>query len=142
MAFPMFCLLRLVAGFTYLQDSRVQVRGPASSAPHSKLVIEVMAMMDIHCIYALPMIFDDIVKNHSDDFSKRAGNTIEHCSQEVCLSSCYPLTVLTSLDLLALAIEIFLLREWTWHTGKYFKSHELFSLFESWMRTPKPAQEE
>lgn len=69
----MFHVWGLVAGLTCLQDNRVQVRGPGSSAPSGKLVIEIMAVVDIHCIYAPLIILDDIVNNHSDDFSKSAG---------------------------------------------------------------------
>jgi hypothetical protein len=106
----MFHVWGLVAGLTCLQDNRVQVRGPGSSAPSGKLVIEIMAVVDIHCIYAPLIIFDDIVNNHSDDLAKALGRSNEHCSLEVCQSSCYPPTILTFLGPLALATGNFLAR--------------------------------
>jgi hypothetical protein len=48
---------------------------PCKQSSSGKLVTDAMALMDIHCIYGPPMIFDDIVKSHSDDFNKYAGNT-------------------------------------------------------------------
>jgi acyl-CoA synthetase (AMP-forming)/AMP-acid ligase II len=74
-AFPTFHLTGVTAGVGCLLDNRVQVRGPVKQSSSGKLVTDAMALMDIHCIYGPPMIFDDIVKSHSDDFNKYAGNT-------------------------------------------------------------------
>ena len=70
--FPSFHVLGLYFGIVSLFSESVAVLGTPETPANGKMIVDIMAQLDLVHIIGAPILFDDMVKNNGHEFDQRS----------------------------------------------------------------------